>query len=837
MKLKSFNPEFFELLPDGVMILDVKGNILYANKALAEVVKKPRFKIIGRPCYEVIHGENCPPDFCLRSKAYKEQKACCQSMVEPHLGTRLWCYVTPIKEDDKLVGWLHIVRKLEVEDFWLHFVKKTGEIFPGLFYIVDQHFRIVFANEKFKALSNKEVIGDKCYKLLFGKETPCDFCVHEDCFKEKRHFAREIKLQADNRWYLMLSALVTTAKFNPYRIIYLLDIDAQKKAEERFKRLFEDIPVAVAISDPEGRIHMVNQAFRKLYQIPENFDVTHLKAQDFYVRKEDREKFLALLKEKGEVKQYEVEQKSLTGNPFFVEITSKLVEEDGKTYIWNILYDITPLKKIQEALLESEFLFRSLSEESPLGVVLMDEEGKITYFNPKAEKIFGYKKEEIIGRDLHLTLVPEKYHLKYKSSFKEVIKTGKSKLAGKRVELEARRKDGSVFPVEIFFNVLNLPNHRLFLGLVQDISERKKLEEERINLEKHRALELMAGGVAHDFNNLLASLMLNLDLARQFSRDEKVIEILTRSQEAIKEAQRLSQRLLLFARGDIPQPEDVSLKEFLKDIITFLLRGSSIRLHLEIPDDLPPVKMDPAHLSQIIQNLVVNAKEAMPEGGTIFIQAESLDDKVVLIIRDTGPGIPEESLPYIFEPGFTTKETGTGLGLATVKVLVERAGGEIEVNSIPGQGTTFKLVLPKGKARSKKEDIKKETFFPSASKAKILVMDDEEYLRDLLKEALSINGFSVETAKDGPEALEKYRNALSKGSPFNLVILDLTVPGGKGGLWAIEKLKEIDPNVKAILSTGYNKDIDQVLEKYPFTDVLTKPYDLEKLYSTIAKYI
>uniref|UniRef100_UPI0025F445D2 ATP-binding protein n=1 Tax=Thermosulfurimonas sp. TaxID=2080236 RepID=UPI0025F445D2 len=275
---------------------------------------------------------------------------------------------------------------------------------------------------------------------------------------------------------------------------------------------------------------------------------------------------------------------------------------------------------------------------------------------------------------------------------------------------------------------------------------------------------------------------------------------------------------------------------FLKELVSFLVHGSSVRVHLEIPEGIPPLRMDSSHFAQMIQNLILNALEAMPQGGDIFIQAEYQDGEVVLVIRDTGPGIPREVQSRIFEPGLTTKPAGTGLGLAVVKSVVERYGGEIEVFSFPGEGTTFRIRLPAAEKSGEKEIPSPETPIESRKfSGRVLVMDDEEPIRLLLAEALGYLGVEVETAENGPEALAKYEKALSEGRPFDLLLLDLTVPGGKGARWVAERLKDRQPRPRLILSTGYSLEGSEAIE--PFDGLLRKPYTLEELTELLRRHL
>ncbi len=843
MDIRECDSSFCDLLPDGVMLLDAEGRIIYANQALADILGRPLSEIIGKHCYEVVHGTQKRPPFCVQAQMELRQESVWEEFYEPHLGVWVWAYAAPIRNrEGEIVGCFHLVRNITQEKRSLignHLFEKIVETIPGFFYLSDRHHRILFANQKFKEWVGEEPLGKKCYEIIYGRKTPCSWCRQQEVFEKGQTVTWEARCPRDGRWYLAINAPFDPPTGERLKITLIFDIDHRKRLEEKLNRLFDENPAGIFISDWEGHIHLINPALRRLLGIPPDLDPTQLKVYDFYVRPEERTRLLKLLENRKEVSGYEVEIRDYQGRHIWVTLTAKLVEEEGRRFIWGSLQDITPLKEAEQALAESEARFRALAENAPLGVILMDERGKITYFNPAAEKIFGYKAEEVLGKDLHLTLAPPKYHDNYLRSFAEVLRTGKSKLAGKRLEFEALRKDGSTFPAEIFFSIIESQGKRLYLGLVQDISQRKKMEEERLQIEKHRALELLAGGIAHDFNNLLASLMGNIELASRLTQDERLKNILRRTEKVAREARDLARDLLTFSKGDIPIPEEVDLKTFVGDLARFLLHGSAIRLHLEIPEEIPPVKIDPTHLAQALQNLILNAKEAMPEGGEIFIQAAQVDSKVVIVIRDTGPGIPEEVLPRIFEPGFTTKPAGTGIGLSVVRSVVERYGGEVKVQSEPGKGTAFKLILPAGRREEKEKVEEMEGVEESLSfQGRILVMDDEEPIRELLSEALELMGLEVETAQDGEEAVSRYRKALKEGRPFDLVILDLTVPGGKGGLWTLEKLKELNPEVKAVLSTGYTvKDFHKDQEEAPFVDFLRKPYTIKELIRLLKKHL
>lgn len=358
----------------------------------------------------------------------------------------------------------------------------------------------------------------------------------------------------------------------------------------------------------------------------------------------------------------------------------------------------------------------------------------------------------------------------------------------------------------------------------------------------------LAGGIAHDFNNLLTGIMGNISLAKrsvETGETEKTSSRLVEAEKASLRAKDLTQQLLTFASGGLPIMETISITELLKEVTNFALRGSNVRGEFSLPDDLWLVDMDKGQMNQVVTNLVINADEAMPEGGILNINAMNtvvrersvlplVKGKYVKItIEDHGVGIPKEHLDRIFEPYFTTKQKGSGLGLATTYSIILKHDGYITAESSPTVGTNFHIYLPASKKRiPTRKEVPIEV--PITGKGKVLIMDDEEIIRDLLHDELIDVGYEVLLANDGAEAIKQYTKAKESGKPYDAVILDLTVPGAMGGKEVIKKLLEIDPNVKAIVSSGYSTDpIMSDFKKYGFSGIAPKPYKVEELEKTL----
>ena len=385
------------------------------------------------------------------------------------------------------------------------------------------------------------------------------------------------------------------------------------------------------------------------------------------------------------------------------------------------------------------------------------------------------------------------------------------------------------------------------LGTYEDITERKMMEEELLRAQKLESLGILAGGIAHDFNNLLTAILGNISLAKSYEdSQDKLAKRLSEAERASLRARDLTQQLLTFAKGGIPIKTTTCVRELLKESSEFAVRGSNSRCEFSIAEDLWSVEVDEGQIAQVINNLVINAKQAMPEGGVVNIAAENQYIKeqgtpsgkryIMISIEDSGVGIPQEYLSKIFDPYFTTKQEGNGLGLATCYSIIKKHDGSITVESEPGRGTVFKILLPaaSGSGTSPREPLEKHL----SGCGRILVMDDEELVREVAGEMLSSLGFEVSFAKDGSEAISMYEGASKNGGVYDLVILDLTVPGGIGGRETVVKLIEIDPSVKAIASSGYSQDpVMSDFQNHGFLGFIAKPYKLKELGEVVNRVL
>lgn len=376
-----------------------------------------------------------------------------------------------------------------------------------------------------------------------------------------------------------------------------------------------------------------------------------------------------------------------------------------------------------------------------------------------------------------------------------------------------------------------------------------KLVLEHIRIQKLESLGLLAGGIAHDFNNLLTSILGNIGFFKvSIKPDDEHLGRLTEIEKIILRAKNLTRQLLTFAQGGLPVKKVVSISELLKESVEFALSGSNIRCDFSIADNLLPVECDEGQINQVFNNLIINAKESMPKGGTIEIKAQNLsvlpeqiidipEGKYIKIsITDTGCGIPKKYLKKIFDPYLTTKPRKSGLGLTTVHSIIKNHYGYIDVESKLGIGTTFHIYLPASLEKS--TSARKEADKILRGKGKILLMDDEEDILRITGDILRYLGYEVEVARDGDSAIALYKKAKESKHPFDVVILDLVVPGEIGGKETMKKLITIDHEVKAIVSSGYSNDfIMEDFRKHGFSAMMAKPFKVEELSQVVYKLI
>ena len=522
---------------------------------------------------------------------------------------------------------------------------------------------------------------------------------------------------------------------------------------------------------------------------------------------------------------------------------------------WNlvgVIVDITARREAELALAaEKERLAVTLGSMSE-GVVTIDAGGRVLFMNRAAADMAQWNASEIVGRGVGEVCILRSVATGAEAALPigDVLDRGLSADIPPQTFMKGR--EGSIRLIEgRLVPVANVSSKRIGAVLVfRDITERHRMEETLQNAAKMESVGILAGGIAHDFNNILTAILSNLTLLQlDLGERPEQAALLDEAVLAAKRAAELTLQLLTFAKGGDPVRTAVHLLEVVREAATFSQRGSGVRTEFNMPDDLWAADVDKAQISQVVQNLVINATQAMPKGGTLRVTAANErvyegahpglteGDYVRITVADTGAGIAPEHLGKIFDPYFTTKLHGHGLGLATVFSIIRRHQGHIEVNSLVGKGTKFTLWLPAAKVSISKPAPPK-VFSASASKGRVLFMDDEEPILRMAEKLMRRMGFEVDSVIDGQAAVDLYRKAKEEDRPFTVVVMDLTIPGGMGGKEAISLLKQIDPNVRAIVSSGYSSDLAMSdFRKHGFRGMVAKPYDISELSAVIRGVI
>jgi two-component system cell cycle sensor histidine kinase/response regulator CckA len=500
--------------------------------------------------------------------------------------------------------------------------------------------------------------------------------------------------------------------------------------------------------------------------------------------------------------------------------------------------------KIERKLRENEQWLATTLKSIGDGVIATDTEGQITFMNPVAEALTGWTQEEASGRPLAeiFYIINEETRERCVNPFEKIMETGGIVGLANNTVLVSRNGEERLI-ADSGAPICSEDHDILGTVLVfRDITERRKMEEDiiRLKTEKMESISVLAGGIAHDFNNILTSILGNITLAKmQTVPEDTLFGMLSKAEKASRRARHLTQQLLMFARDGISVKKPASVTELLQDAVEFALQGSKSECEFCLSDHLWSVDMDEGQISQVINNVIINADQAMPTGGVISIHAENVavrgegalplkdGNYVKISIEDQGIGIPQEHLQKIFNPYFTTKNKGSGLGLAISHSIIKNHDGCIAVASEPGVGTTFSMWLP---ASEKEVEPEREQDMPIGGGGRVLVMDDDESILEVTRDVLDHLGYEIEFARNGSDAIEQYRTAFRTGVPFDVVILDLTVRGGLGGRETIQKLAEVNPDVKAIISSGYSTDpVVNNYRKYGFSGAITKPYSIKEL--------
>lgn len=731
----------------------------------------------------------------------------------------------------------------------------------GLF---DMEGRGLYANQKFMDIlglrTSDEVIGRPAYEFFapqFREES-----------KERTRLRKlglpvpaeyeSIAMRADGAPFPvhMAVALINLSE-GPASIAFLNDITDRLKSEEtlrisedKFFKIFQASPSAIIISElATFKIVDCNGAFEQIFGYSRSEVLGKDSAELAIWQKEERERLMPEFRAAGMVDVREMKMFRRSGEAISVKARFTRIQIGGVDHSIAVVTDITDRKRAEQDVKESRDRLALAASSAELGIWDWDIVNDKMIWNDQMFTLYGIAERPdsygvgIWKQGLH----PDDVSYAWDECA--------AAIRGERpydIEFRVVHPNGNIRYIKADGIVLRDENGNALrmIGVNHDITDRKLAEEERLHYEqalqqnqKLESLGILAGGIAHDFNNLMGGVFGHIDMAREASADERVTRYLAQAMNAIDRARGLTAQLLTFAKGGDPIRKVGYLFPFIEDTARFALSGAAIACRVHVPPGLAACSFDRNQIGQVIDNLVINAQQAMPAGGTIDISAENISfgenehpllprgDYVTVAVKDSGIGIPEELLPRIFDPFFTTKTKGHGLGLATCHSILHRHGGCITAESDPGRGSTFRLYLPAERSTVLPAD--EERTVRHAGSGTFLVMDDEDVMRDAVSSMLISFGYSVIAAKSGDEALDIFRSEKSAGRSFAGMIFDLTVPGGMGGKEAVAAIRAVDRDVPVFVASGYADDSAMKdPAAYGFSGSIGKPFrkaDLEAM--------
>ncbi|MDD2272667.1 MAG: PAS domain S-box protein [Desulfuromonadaceae bacterium] len=663
----------------------------------------------------------------------------------------------------------------------------------------------------------------------------------------------ETCLQTNDRWYDCVSYQYKPEHF----VAWYVEITARKKAEialteseERFRSLMENIPsVAVQGYALDGTVLFWNPASEKLYGYATN-EALGANLLDLIIPDELKEGVIEAvhqMKETGvSIPAGELLLKRKDGSRVPVFSSHALLNPIGRHPEFFCLdIDLTEQKLAEEALVESEYRWKFAVEGAGDGVWDWDIKTGNVKYSRRWKEMLGYDDDDILptSQEWIDRIHPEdKYYAA--DTMKEYLE-GRSEIYV--VEHRLRCKDECYKWILVRGTAVSRNeegNPSRMIGTISDLTERRESEQEKLKIQKLESLGVLAGGIAHDFNNILTGVIGNISLAKMFvDTTHKSFNALVGAEKASMRATELARQLLTFAKGGDPVKKVFSLQNLVNECVSLVLHGSNVRCTVDIPDSIHAIEADEGQISQALHNIIINATQAMPGGGVITLSARNEihgADKntalppgtyICLVCTDEGCGISDVDLKKIFDPYFTTKVSGTGLGLASTHSIIIKHGGQISVSSQVDRGTTFTILLPSiGETLSEYQTESVSQTVGIHNHGSILVMDDEEMIRDLAATMLEEIGYEVTTCSDGIDAIRYYAAAKESGVPFSAVIMDLTIPGGMGGREAAKEIISIDTSACLIVSSGYSNDpIMSDYSTYGFSGAVAKPYRISEL--------
>ncbi len=859
-----------QLSDDIVIVLDKNGTVIEASNQIEEITGIPLKEIIGKVSWdsfvpdedkERVFGYfndrakgtgNPPSTYTMRVKVPGEESRFMRVNVGFIPGTENRVLI--MKD---LTGVVLEQRKTaETEEKYRTVVENTKD---GI--LICSEDRILFANNslcRMTGLSREDIYTlspvnlfheedrDKIESLFLksgsgGIRTP----VFETRIQKKGKFL-SVELSSTPMVYRGAGAVLVSLRDLTQRI------ETEKKLNEShklMKAIIDNSPVGISVHDRNGTLLMENASWRYIWSKSIE-DMKEKMVPRSELRMDKKDSYLAeyiddvkaVYKKGGElyIPKLKISNPSPGGAEFISHHFYALMDDNNEVDKVVILtLDLTEALKTQVELLETRNQYRELTRNIPVAIYRTTAEsaGKIVFYNPEMQRMFF---GEETGDFDKISVVDTYVDPSFREEFLDRLAKD-NEVRG--FEAELKRPDGSTFLASISARKVSAREgqEEYIEGIIRDITDKRRIEEELSRIEHLESIGTLAGGIAHDFNNLLMAIQGNISLARNEKDLSKLSMRLEQAEASTEEATNLTRQLLTFARGGVPLKKSVEVASLLREAVIFALRGSEVEAVFDLEDDLRMIEADGEQIAQVINNITLNSIQAMKDGGRITVSCSNVHleadsdtnlkegEYVRISIEDTGKGIPPDTLKKIFNPYFTTKPDGSGLGLSTSYSIISRHSGAIRVYSEEGRGTELVIYLPTI-ACEKVKTVSDDEMEIDRTPAHVLIMDDDPSVREVLSGMLKVLGHVVTESADGIEAIELYRERFKSGEPFDAVIMDLTVPGGMGGEAAIGKLKKINPDVRAIVSSGYaNNTVLSNYSDYGFRGRLIKPFRISTL--------